>query len=265
MELLAYNPQVGQSCLGRLETRVKIASILGLVAAFSTLNSLVYLAGGTVFMLFLVVITRIPLADLLKRFVWIIPFAGLMIALLPFVTPGKALITLSTPLFSIIGTQEGLLKAALLALRVLNATMAVSLLVVTTPLRELLHGLQQLKVPSIMVNLIAFTMRYFDVLADEISRMKLARKARGFQAGSNFLHWHTMKTLGLMLGTLFVRSAERGERIYYAMLARGYRGEIGCCGHCTPKLKDWLTGVGIMLFGLALKMAELKGIEKWLS
>lgn len=129
-------------------------------------------------------------------------------------------VSLTTPFFSISATEAGLFKAGVLALRVLNATLAVSLLVL--------------------------------------------RKVRGFQAGSNLLHRHTMKTLGLLLGILFVRSAERGERIYYAMISRGYRGEIACCGHCTPKLRDWLTSLSIMLFGLALKLAEWRGMEQWL-
>ncbi len=265
MELLAANPQLVKSGFGRLETRLKIISIFTLVVIFSTLKSPLYLAGGTVFLLVLAAIIGVSLTTLLKRFVWLIPFAGIMIILFPFITPGKPLFTLATPFFSATATEAGLIKAGFLALRVLNATLAVSLLVLTTPLQELLHGFQQLKVPGIMVNLIAFTLRYFEVLADEVRRMKLARKARGFQSGSNLLHWHTMKTLGLLLGTLFVRSAERGERIFYAMLARGYRGEVACCGHCTPKLRDWITGLGIVLFGLALKIAEWKGMGQWLS
>ena len=265
MDLLACNPQLVNSGFGRLETRLKILSIFTLVVVFSTLKSPLYLAGGTLFLLTLAAIIGVSLITLLKRFVWLIPFAGVMIILFPFITPGKPLLTLTTPFFSISGTEAGFLKAGLLALRVFNATFAVSLLVLTTPLKELLHGFQQLKVPSIMVNLIAFTLRYFEVLSDEVRRMKLARKARGFQYGSNLLHWHTMKTLGLLLGTLFIRSAERGERIYYAMLARGYQGEVACCGHCAPKLRDWITGLGIVLFGLALKMAEWRGIEHWLS
>lgn len=265
MELLACNPRLVNTAFGRLETRLKIVSILMLVIVFATLQSVPYLAVGSLFLLALALFIGIPLPSLLRRFVWLLPFAGVMIIMFPFITPGHPLFTFTTPLFSITGTEEGALKAGILALRVFNATFAVSLLVLTTSLKELLHGLQQLRVPGIIVSLISFTLRYFDVLIDEVNRMKLARKARCFKAGGSLFHLHTMKTLGLLLGTLFVRSAERGERIFVAMLSRGYHGEVACCGHCHPKVGDWVTSIGIVAFGLALKLAEWRGIENWLS
>lgn len=265
MQLLACDPRLVSSGFGQLDTRLKILSMLMLIIVFSTLRSVYYLAGGALFLLILAVLIGVPMVSLLKRFVWILPFAGVMIALFPFITPGHALFTLNTPVFAITGTSEGLTKASQLALRVFDATFAVSLLVLTTPLRELLQGLQQLRVPGIMVSLISFTLRYFEVLLDEVERMKLARKARCFQAGKSLLNLHTMKTLGLLLGTLFVRAAERGERIFVAMLSRGYQGEMVISGPCPPKARDWLTSLGIISFGIALKLAEWRGIEKWLS
>lgn len=264
MQLLTADPRLVNSSFGRLETRLKIVSMLMLVVVFSTLQSVTYLAAGLLFLLALAKVIGVPMLTMARRAVWILPFAGVMIALFPFITPGEPLFSLSTPLFEVTGTIQGVTKAAMLALRVFNATFAVSLLVLTTPLRELLQGLNQLRVPGIIVSLISFTLRYFQVLVDEVQRMRVARKARCFERGRTLFNWHTMRTLGMMLGTLFVRSAERGERIFVAMLSRGYQGEIPGSDLSQPKGRDWATSMGIICFGIALKLAEWRGIENWL-
>jgi len=82
--------------------------------------------------------------------------------------------------------------------------------------------MKRLGVPKIFVLIISFMYRYVFVLVDQVMRMKQARDSRNF--GGKYLY--QFNTLGNMIGTLFIRSYERGERIYAAMLARGYNGEI---------------------------------------
>lgn len=264
MEFLAYDPRLKASWLGQWEVRIKILSMLVLVVVFATLTNLGVLVGGWVFLLAVVLLNGINLQVLLKRLLWVIPFAGVMIILFPFITPGEVLFSWQTSFFSITATNEGAIKAAFLALRVVNATLAISLLIITTPLSELLHGFRQLKVPAIMVSLIAFTLRYFQVVFDEVQRMKVAMRARGFKRGKHLLDLHTMKTLGLLLGTLFVRASERGDRIYFAMLSRGYRGELVSSGCRQIRWQDWLTGLGFIGIGLGLKLIDWGGVKLWL-
>lgn len=223
--LLFFDTSLSDSLLGKMEARRKIIFFIAFIIVFSFIKTPLYLALGILFLFVLAVVNKISVKVLLIRFLWFIPFVGVMMLLFPFITPGKTLFTLTTPLSSIKVTNEGILKTGYLTLRVLNATLAINLLILTTPLEKLLHGFKQLKMPVILVNLIAFTLRYFEVLADEVRRMQIARKARGFQQGHNFWHRHTMKTLGQLVGILFIRAAERTERIYYAMLSRGYGGE----------------------------------------
>lgn len=259
MELLAYDPRLRTSWLGKWEVRIKIAAMLALVVVFATLQDIRVLTLGLAVILGLVILNGIRLKDILKRLLWIIPFAGVMIMLFPFITPGKVLFSGQVFSFTFAATVEGAMKAGFLALRVLNATLTMSLLVMTTPLSELLHGFRQLKVPAIMVSLLAFTLRYFQVVADEVQRMKLAMRARGFQRGKHLLDWHTMKTLGLLLGTLFVRASERGDRIYFAMLSRGYRGELICSAGREIGWQDWLAGLGFVAIGMGLKLMDWGG------
>ena len=74
--------------------------------------------------------------------------------------------------------------------------------------------------PRVMVMILSFMYRYIFVLVDEVMHIKQARDSRNF--GGKRL-WQ-LRTIGNMIGTLFIRSYERGERVYAAMVARGFDG-----------------------------------------
>jgi cobalt/nickel transport system permease protein len=93
------------------------------------------------------------------------------------------------------------------------------LLANTTPFAELLRVLRRSRVPALLVTTLALMYRYLFVLADEAERMQRARAARIFDRR----RWRNRKTLATVAGQLFVRSTERAERIYAAMLARGWK------------------------------------------
>jgi cobalt/nickel transport system permease protein len=92
----------------------------------------------------------------------------------------------------------------------------------STTAREILRGLERLKLPRMMVQIATFMLRYINVISDEMERMKVARESRGFEA-KGIQHW---KILATVAAALFIRSYERGERIHLAMLSRGYAGEL---------------------------------------
>jgi cobalt/nickel transport system permease protein len=89
----------------------------------------------------------------------------------------------------------------------------------TTPFPELLQALRRLRLPSVMLTTLALMYRYLPVLAEEARRMERARASRTFSRRRR-MAW---QNLGAILGRLFVRTADRAERIYLAMCARGWR------------------------------------------
>jgi cobalt/nickel transport system permease protein len=95
-------------------------------------------------------------------------------------------------------------------------------LAATTPVSELLRGLERLRVPTLFVSISGFMVRYSDVLLDDLRRMRIARLSRGHDP--RWL-WQS-RAIGATVGTLFVRSFERGERVHIAMLSRGYDGHM---------------------------------------
>ena len=123
---------------------------------------------------------------------------------------------------------EGLRIFTTIALKSWVSVQAALLLAFTTPFHDLVDGLRLLRLPTIMVAIISFMYRYLSVLSDEATRMSRARASRSADPvgkGGGSMLWRARVT-GSMVGSLFLRSYERSERIYAAMQARGFEGEF---------------------------------------
>lgn len=123
---------------------------------------------------------------------------------------------------------EGLRMFTTIALKSWISVQAALVLAFTTPFHEIVDALRQLRLPRIMIAVIGFMYRYLGVLAGEATRMSRARAARSAAPSGRSgrsIRWRARVT-GSMVGTLFLRSYERSERIYAAMQARGFEGEF---------------------------------------
>jgi cobalt/nickel transport system permease protein len=153
-----------------------------------------------------------------------LPFA-LAAATLMFTTPGD-------PLLNVAGltiTDAGLERFAAILLKSWLAVQVALLLSMTTAFTDLLWALTGLRVPATLVAIIGFMYRYLFTLRDEADRLTRARAARsaelpGYRSGGS-LSWRA-RMAGNMVGNLFLRAYERSERVYAAMLARGYAGQM---------------------------------------
>jgi len=95
------------------------------------------------------------------------------------------------------------------------------LLVAATRFPDLIHAFEHLRVPAILTTIIAFLYRYLFVLSAEGGRMARARSLRSF-AGRGL----GVRVYASLVGHLLLRTFERAQRIYQAMLSRGFRGEF---------------------------------------
>ncbi len=164
----------------------------------------------------LVTVSEVPPTYLLKRLVVEVPFLVFAV-LLPFIATGPR-----TEVLGLSVSEPGLLAAwALVAKGTLGVLASLTLAATTEP-RDLLAGLERLRLPQQLVQIMGFMIRYVDVVTDEMRRMRIARESRGFTA-SNPRHW---PVVARGAGALFIRSYERGERVHLAMVARGYTGSL---------------------------------------
>lgn len=203
--------------LQRVDARVKLLLLLAYTLAVVTTPITALYAFGlyTALLMIGVVAGRVPARLLAWRLMVILPFlliAALCIPLYPTHGYGGH--------GGYGGHTNGGYWFANLALKSLLGAGATLLLTASTPFPRLIAGLEQLGAPSVIVMIFSFTYRYFFVLAEELTRMVRARDSRGYRG-----HWlGDTRVLGQMIGTLFLRSYERGERVYLAMLSRGFQG-----------------------------------------
>lgn len=189
----------------RLDPRSKILGLLGMVVVVASLPAGAWAAFGFLAVVLVGLVAAAGLHPLyvLRRMSVEIPFL-LAAAILPFTA------------------EDGLVLGATVALKVTLSVLGMVLLSSTTPFPSLLRGFEELGCPRIILEIAAFMWRYLQVIAGEVSRMQRARAARGYSA--RWL-WQAMST-GPLIATLFVRSLERGERVYLAMLSRLYEGRM---------------------------------------
>jgi len=109
-----------------------------------------------------------------------------------------------------------------------------------------------LRIPAILTTIIAFLYRYLFVLTDEVLRLLRARDSRSAaipgQKSGRTVFWRA-QIAGHMAGQLFLRSYERSDRIYNAMLARGYNGQMRTLRAHIMRCSDWLI-LSVSVFAL---------------
>ena len=195
----------------RFDPRVKTAVAAVAVVCVATLppgrpGAAVFFAAS---ILFLWLLARLPIAFLARRIAMLAPFILLM--------------SFSAAWTKYRAMDSGaVLFASYVVLRAAVAVAVLSLLASTTPFPRLLSALGWYRVPAIMLSLLAFTYRFIYVLVDELERLNVGRRSREFSKNL-VVAW---RGRAWMLGSFLVRSLERSERVYQAMLARGYAGKV---------------------------------------
>jgi cobalt/nickel transport system permease protein len=164
-----------------------------------------------------------------------IPFV-LFALLLPVVAQGPRIEVAGLSL-----SQGGLVAAGGLLAKATLSVLAATVLAATTEPRALLRGLERLRLPSVLVQILMFMFRYADVVGGELRRMRVARESRGFR-GRNL---GALRVLGPAAGSLFIRSYERGERVHLAMLSRGYDGRMPTGPAPAVPAQAWLAALAL--------------------
>ncbi|MCK5589569.1 MAG: cobalt ECF transporter T component CbiQ [Dehalococcoidales bacterium] len=235
------------SLIHRLDPRTKLITSLAFIVAVV----LTPVSNWRVFAFYfcliaaLLIISKLPPLYVLKRSLVIFPFVLLIAIFIPFFKQGEVAGSYNIWLWQVSVTYDGLFILANVVVKAWLSIHSLILLSATTKFTELLKGLRQLGVPKVIVLILSFMYRYVFVLVDEVMRMRRARDSRNF-GGSRL---HQLRTIGNMIGTLFIRSYERGERIYAAMLSRGFDSNVRSLRQLSFKRGDAYFGAA---FGLAL-------------
>jgi cobalt/nickel transport system permease protein len=177
-------------------------------------------AGHLAVLLAVVLVARVPVPFLLRRLVIEVPFLVFAV-LIPFIAEGPR-VAVPLPLLDVTVSETGLLAAWGIVVKGTLGVLASLTLAATTEPVDVLQGLQRLRMPDLLVQIMGFMIRYLDVVTADLGRMITAMRSRGVDPRAP-RHW---PALARTLGALFVRSYERGERVHLAMLSRGYDGRL---------------------------------------
>jgi cobalt/nickel transport system permease protein len=246
--LLRERYQHGDGLLHRLDPCVKLVSVV--LFAFAVLASRegdwAAFAGFALFVGVTIALSGLSLRLVVGRSMLALPFVAVALPLV-FTRDGETLVRL--PLLGWTASAEGVTAVASIMLKSwLTVLMAVVLTAVTRPL-DLIRALERLRLPRILTATVLFMYRYLFVIGEEGQRLMRARDARsagdGRRAGGS-IAWRA-RVLGAMVGSLFLRSFERSERIYAAMLARGYDGRLRSLATQRLATRDWVALAAVIL------------------
>lgn len=232
------------SRIHNLDPRIKVVVVVSFILSNALLPDGSWLAFALAWLLLLIAndLSDLGLGFTFKRSFVALPFA--LVAVSAIFSPiGEPLAEWNLGIITLVPTDFGLIRFfSILARSWLSVQMAI-LLVATTQFPDMIHAFEHLRVPRMLTTVIAFLYRYMFVLTDEVFRLLRARESRsaglpGQKRGGSIL-WRA-KVTGSMAGQLFLRSYERSERIYNAMVSRGYAGHIRTLNPHVINRRDWL-------------------------
>jgi len=207
----------GDSFIHTIDPRFRViaAAMLSIVIALSS-GMAALLTALTIAALTLLA-AKLDWRKVCGRLLVIVGFLALLWLILPITHRGNPLYTLGPVNI----TYEGVILATQITLKSFSILALLIALVATMPVASMGNALSRLGVPGKLTQLLMVSYRYIFVIEQEYQRLVRAAKIRGFQPGTNM---HTYRTFAYLAGMLFVRASMRAQRVYQAMLCRGFHG-----------------------------------------
>lgn len=238
-ELLVLRNQNPQSGLTESENPAVFTIILFVFVIFVISVSKYDLTGIIVyasFPVFSIIALGIPFRLILKRLVLLSPFVIIMAAVNPIVDQ-RAFIAMGNIIVS-----AGVISALVIIGKSLITMTAVMIFFSCVPFFKFCSVLKGFRVPDVFVTQLMLLYRYSFLLADEACALQKARNMRSFgKKGKDML------TTAKLIGSLLLRTKDRANRVFRAMVARGFQENIGKTEIKINKAKDWIFITGTVL------------------
>jgi cobalt/nickel transport system permease protein len=237
------------SAVHRLAPEVKVVAtvLFTIVVVITPREEFAAFAGYAVLLAAVAAAARVRPLWLAKRATIELPFV-LLAVVLPFAGHGERVTWLGMSL-----SVDGLYGAWNIFAKGTLGVVASLVLAASTTTRDLIRGLDRLRCPQVITQIATFMLRYLDVLADEARRMRIARLSRGHDP--RFL-WQ-VKAFAVGVGALFLRAFERGERVYLAMVSRGYTGRLPAPDGTGATTAQWAAAAVVPLAAGAIAMTAV--------
>lgn len=232
-----------------LAPEVKVAAAFAFVvaAAVTPRHAVWAFAVDAVALAAVIRLARLPAGFVLARMLVVVPFIAFAFTI-PFIGSGERVDVLGVAV-----SQPGLWATwNILAKATLGVAVSVTL-AATTEIPQLLRGLDRLRVPRPLTEIASFMVRYLELIAGDLTRMRRAMTARGHDP-----RWlWQIRPLAACLGALFIRSYERGERVYAAMRSRGHTGAMPVDDAAAAPARQWAMAASLPLVAAVVAATAL--------
>lgn len=241
-----------KSPLQRWDPRFKIASLGLFVLGIALVKTLPMALAALLSAVVIVFLASLPIGFVAQGVKWVAVFLIPFLLIMPLSYPGE-------PAFYVLGLPfawEGFRLALAITVKALAIVMIAYAMFGSSRFDISMIALQRLRCPKVIVQMLLFTYRYVFVFLAEMQRMDTAMRSRGFIKRADR---RTLRVMGEFVGTLLVRSFERTERIYKAMLSKGYQGEFHTLVVFETKHRDVIKAVLVAITAFALWGIDMAG------
>jgi cobalt/nickel transport system permease protein len=237
-----------------LNPKTKIVTLIGVVLIIVT-TPVVEMGIISLFSLYFVIalamilVSNVPISFFIRRLIIVLPFILVAVIAAPFVHGDVVIASIPLGFTTLNISQKGVLIVINVFSKSILSILFLSFLISTTPFSDLILGLKELRLPYFLSDALSIMYQYLFILTDEAEKITRARDARLY--GGRWI-WHA-NTIGYMIGAIFVRSIERGERTFLSMKARGY--DTRFINRKTDKLKanDYFFGIIVLFASIAIR------------
>ncbi len=245
MTLALHHLDPAASPLGRVDPRWKMAGLVLAALAVPLLHTMPAALSALGAALVLVILGRVPARWYLVRIGLLTLFLAFFVMWLPFFHGAGP--TWSLGVLSV--SREGCRLAGLIVIKAVVVVTLMLVLWATAPVDATLKAAHALRVPGVIVQLLVLTYRYLFLLGEELVRIRMALRVRGYR---NRASLHSYRTVGHVAGSLLVRSYERAERVGQAMRCRGFDGRFRSLAEFHTRGRDVAAFVIIILSAAGL-------------
>jgi len=241
------------SIINRWDPRAKIAALGIFIFSIALMKTIPMAVIAIVMAAILIRLTALP---------WHFIFHGLSFVMI-FLVPFFVIMPLSYPgesAFTVLGlgfAWEGLRLATLIFIKAVSIVLVTYAIFGSSRFDISMLALQHLKCPKVVVQMLLFTYRYTFVFLEEMRRMHTSMQARGFVARTNM---QTMTIFGHFVGTLLIRSFERTDRVFKAMLSKGYQGDLHSMVTFKSHGIDYAKATAAIILSLMMVAGDFSGV-----
>jgi cobalt/nickel transport system permease protein len=217
--------------LDRLDPRTRVLGAVGLAALIVLLNRWSALTAAAAVGLAAVGTARAWNRMTLRRLGELSVFTLFLAVFVPLSVPGTPWVAAGPLAWS----GAGLAFALRIGIKAAAVMLLTGALLAAMEPADLCHALYRLGTPPRLAQILFFCVRYLDVLHVEYHRLRNAMRLRAFRPS---LRPHALRSLGYLVGMLFLRSIDRSERILEAMQCRGFDGRLYALAVAKPGAAD---------------------------